>query len=104
MLKIKRGDTLELYGQLLDDGQPVDMTGWQVDCWVRDGKGRIVHKFVAVLTNPPAGRYTLTASSATTRGWQEGPLETDVRYQDGGGFVMHTCTLPLLVTNAVTVP
>lgn len=104
MLSVKRGDTLALTGQLLDDGQPVDMTGWSVACWLRVPGGRVVHRFAALLTDAGAGRYQLPAAAADTQAWPAGRLEGDVRYQDGTGTVMHTCTFTLQVLDAVTGP
>jgi len=103
-LTIKRGDTLALDCQLLDGATPVDMTGWQIDCWVRDGAARVVHRFAAAITDAAQGRYLLPAASAVTRAWPVGRLDTDIRYQDGAGTVMHTCTLQLHVADTVTVP
>lgn len=103
MLRIKRGDTLTLHGQLLQDGAPVDVSGWQIDCWVRDPAGRLVHQFVPAITDGPAGEYQLAASAAQTSGWPVARLRTDLRFA-GGGAVMHTCTLEIDVLEAVTTP
>lgn len=104
MLSIKRGDTLVLDCQLLDDGLPVDMTGWAVGCWLRGSGARVVHRFTALLTDAPQGRYQLAATAAETQAWPAGRLDADVRYQDGAGTVMHTCSFVLPVLDAVTGP
>lgn len=105
-ITLKRGSSLPLHGQLIANGQPEDISGWQVDCWLRTEKdGRVVHRFGVTVTNAPAGQWQAEASAAETRQWPApADLLADVRYQDGSGRVMHTTNFMLRVRAAQTTP
>lgn len=96
-IELKRGDTLELDCVLQDGGVPLDITGWQIDSWVRAPAKQVVHKFAAQITAPLAGRYLLPASAAQTELWPVGGMTLDVRYTDAGGRVFSTESVALQV-------
>lgn len=101
-IELKRGDTLELDCVLQDGGVPLDITGWQIDSWVRAPGRQIVHKFAAVITAPLAGRYLLPATAAQTAKWPMGGLTMDIRYTDAGGRVFSTQSMPVQVLEPET--
>lgn len=103
-LALKRGDTLELSCIVQQQGQPLDITGWQIDCWVRAPDGRLAHRFAVALGDMAAGEYRLRASSAETAAWPVGQLTADIRYATPAGRVMHTCHITVQVLDAVTSP
>ena len=79
-IELKRGDTLELDCVLQDGGVPLDITGWQIDSWVRAPGRQIVHKFAAVITAPLAGRYLLPATAVfSTQSMPVQVLEPETR-------------------------
>ena len=86
-ITIKRGDTLELECVVQESGQPLNITGWHIESWVRAPAKQVVHKFAAQITAPLAGRYLLPASAAQTELWPVGGMTLDVRYTDAGGVV-----------------
>lgn len=103
LITLKRGDTLNLVCTVQQQGQPLDITGWQIDCWVRAPGGKLVHRLAVVIGNlAAAGTYLLSATSAETSGWPTGHLSADIRYADAAGCVMHTCDVSVQVLDAVT--
>lgn len=103
-LHIKRGDTLALACALQTATGPVDMTGWQIDCWLRSPGGKRVQALAATSGDAAQGQYTLSAAPAETLAWPEQALSADVRYTDAGGRVMHTATFVVCVLEPVTTP
>ena len=101
-LDIKRGDTLELLCSVQQDGQPLDITGWQIDCWVRGPANQVVHRFVGDIVNAQAGEYALRATPEETAKWHQGGLSADIRYTDSTGRVMTTRTLPVQIHERIT--
>lgn len=100
-LELKRGDTLDLLCTVQQDGQPLDITGWQIDCWV-SAQGRVVHRFAGLVVDAAAGQYALRATPADTAQWPLGGLSADIRYTDSGGRVMTTRTFPVRVEERIT--
>ena len=94
---IKRGDTLELECVVQESGQPLNITGWHIESWVRAPAKLVVHKFAVQITAPLAGRYLLPASAAQTEQWPVGGMTMDVRYTDAGGRVFSTESIALQV-------
>ncbi len=103
-LELKRGDTLELHCAVLQEGQPVDITGWQIDCWVSASNNQVVHRFAGSIVNAPAGQYVLLATDQETASWPSGGMSADIRYVDGSGRVMTTRTIPVQVIERITAP
>ena len=104
VIELKRGDTLDLGCTVQAEGVPLDITGWQIDCWVRAPGGRLVHRFAVEVTDPAQGEYSMAASSAETTAWPPGKLTADIRYADAAGRVMHTCDLIFAVADSPTIP
>ncbi len=101
-LEIKRGNTLELQCVLQQEGQPVDITGWQINCWLRAQGNQVVHQFAGEIVDGPAGQYTLLATAAETAQWPAGGMSADIRYQDTAGRVQTTRTIPVQVLEPIT--
>lgn len=101
-VEIKRGDSLDLACVIQSDGVPLDITGWQIDCWVRAPGNRVVHRFTALITEAAGGSYQLQALPQETAHWPLGGLSADIRYTDAGGRVMTTATFPIQVLEAIT--
>ena len=101
-LEIKRGNTLDLDCVLQQDGQPVDITGWQLACWVRAPNNQVVHQFAVVITDGATGKYALRASADETALWPLGGLSADIRYEDTSGRVQTTRTIPVQVVEPIT--
>lgn len=101
-LEIKRGDSLDLQCACAVDGTPVDLTGWGVACWLRGPAGEVVHEFVPVITDAPAGLFSLRATPAQTAAWPVGALTGDIQYTDASGRVMSTRTFTLPCLEDVT--
>lgn len=101
-LTLKRGDTLDLSCALTLAGQPIDLTGWSIQCHVIAPGNVVVHQFAAVITDPLVGAYRLPAASADTRKWPIGGLNMDIRYIDPAGRVMTTETVALTVLQTQT--
>lgn len=103
-IAFKRGGDFLLNCALVDNGLPVPITGWQVDCWLRGKDGKLVQRLVFDLVNADAGQYRLTAPPVQTSIWPVGDLDGDIRYLDGAGRVMHTATFSVDVLPAITTP
>ena len=102
-LDLKQGDTLDLACVVQTcEREPVDITGWQIVCGLRDASGAWGAQINAVITDATAGRYSLRAESAQTTDWPAGGLSADIRYTTASGYVMHTRTLPVRVLEPVT--
>ena len=76
-ITIKRGDTLELECVVQESGQPLNITGWHIESWVRAPAKQVVHRFAVQITAPLAGRYLLPASAAQTEQWPVGGMTMD---------------------------
>ncbi|MDO5289342.1 MAG: hypothetical protein Q4F13_06870 [Pseudomonadota bacterium] len=101
-IHVKRGSTLRLPCAVQQNGQAVDITGWQIDCWLRAPGKQVVYRFAPALTNAAAGQYELRASAQDTARWPIGPLSADIRYVNSAGQVLHTATWHLRVADAMT--
>lgn len=101
-IEIKRGDTLYLQCTVQDGGQGVDISGWQIECWLRANGGQVVHQFTPEILDAAAGRYSLSATAEQTNRWRPGSLSADIRYTDAAGVVRHTATWPLRVLQSIT--
>lgn len=102
-LEIKRGDSLDLLCVVQQDGLPVDITGWRIDCWL-SSPDKVVHRFEAVIVDAVAGKYALRASPSMTEKWPLGGMSTDIRYTDSAGGVMTTRTIAVQVIERITSP
>lgn len=103
-LSIKRGETLDLACTYVQGGEPINITGWTIDSWVRDPAGTVVHRFVSEITDAEHGAYRMRADAAQTASWPLGGLSMDIRYTDAGGGVVYSPTLSLQVSAAQTTP
>lgn len=103
-ITLKRGDSVDLLCTLQQGGQPIDLSGWQVDSWLRAPAGQLVHRFAAAVTDAAAGQFRLQAAPQDTARWPLGGLSADIRYVDAAGRVMHTATWPVQVQAAITTP
>lgn len=102
MLRLKRGDTLALLGVAQnDDGSIFDLTGSTVTSQVRTVQGTLVADLDVVITDAPAGEFTLGATAAATATWPVGKLVCDVRWAEDEDAI-HTETFELIVVEAVT--
>lgn len=102
-LEIKRGDTLDLLCTAQSEGVPLDITDWQIACWVR-AADQVVHRFTGLIVDAALGQYQLQALAADTAQWPLGGLSADIRYTDAGGRVMTSATFPVRVIDAITTP
>lgn len=101
-LRIKRGDTLLQDGLAQnDDGTVFDLTGSTVTSQVRTVQGTLVADLDVVITDAPAGEFTLGATATATATWPAGKLLCDVRWESGGDAI-HTETFELIVVEAIT--
>ena len=98
-ITLKRGDSFRLECTLLSGGEPVDITGWQIDSHVRNAGGRLVQRLALTVVDVLGGAYTLGANTAA---WPTGTLRMDVRYVDAIGVVVHTRDVLIIVLEAVT--
>jgi hypothetical protein len=103
-IEIKRGGNFELNCALLNSGMAVPITGWQVDCWLRDKDGRLVQRLTVEMVDADLGKYRLIAEPLQTSTWPVGALQGDIRYLDGSGRVMHTATFTVAVLPTITTP
>lgn len=101
-LEIKRGGTLDIAAQVQEDGQPVDINGWGIACWVRDGMRRRIHEFVPQIDDVGNGKYSLSAGPAQTQDWPSGDLRADLRYTDPLGAVSHSESFVIRVIDPET--
>lgn len=100
-IDLKQGDTLDLACEFQEDRVAVDLTGWTVRAWVRQG-GRLVEQLTVTVTDAPAGKYSLAAAPAQTRKWPIGLLDVDIEYTTQLGRVMHTQTFQVRIHPTVT--
>lgn len=91
-IDLKRGTTLVLECALQSGGEPVDISGWTIECQINGPSGGAVHTFAPQVTDAAAGAYKLVAAPAETAGWPVGSLTTDIKYRDADGRVMKTKT------------
>ena len=103
-LTLKQGSTLELAGSYVQNGTPIDLSGWQVQSWVRAPGGAVLHQFEVEVTDAPAGQYRLRATPAQTATWPTPAVTLDIRYTAPGGDVFYTPTVTLGIEAAQTTP
>lgn len=103
-LTLKQGSTLRLPCVFTQNGAPIDLTGWQVQSWVRAPSGAVLHVFAVQITDAPAGQYLLLAQPAVTAKWPAPTVTFDVRYTAPGGDVYYTPSVSIGVEPALTTP
>lgn len=103
-IHVKRGEDLALDCRVIHLGAPVDISGWQVDCWVRSPDGRLVQPLTFAAVEPAQGKYRLSAASAQTAAWPARALVADIRYRAADGQVRYSGTFALTVQRAETTP
>lgn len=99
-IKFKRGTTLVLNGQYLDDnGAPAALTGVTLKSQVRD-KEKLVADLTVTVIDESAGTYRLSAQAGTDK-WPIGTLIWDIK-ETVAGVHRYTQTLTMLVEVSVT--
>ena len=98
---LKRGSTLSLAGTV-----SLPAGTWTATSEVKDAAGDLISTLNVTLT-PPTAPNTLwvilmAQSSEETLTWPLGPLNCDVRYEDGAGNVLYTPTFTLNIALEVT--
>lgn len=81
VIYLKRGDTLEISGQLLNNGAPLDATGYVIRSHVRY-KGALVKVLSCSFVDASLGKYQCTASADDTKSWPVFDLETDIEFTE----------------------
>lgn len=107
-IDIKRGETLEIFGTLIQPDAlgvavPIDISTWQLYSQIRDPKRE--YELVGIIsvtkgdqgTNP--GSYVLKAD---TTYWPTGRLLADVAFVEQDGDIKMSETMEISVTQAIT--
>lgn len=106
VIDFKRGDSFDLSGQLLEEegGAPISIAGWSVRSQIRSSAGELIAELTTEITDPAAGKYSLTSPPAETATWPVGNARMDIQFTDAGGRVMSTQTVTVRVEEDVTRP
>ncbi|WP_333873063.1 hypothetical protein [Methylobacter sp.] len=99
-IKFKRGTTLVLHGQYLDDaGNPAPLTGVTLKSQVRD-KDKLIADLTITVIDEDAGDYELSVPAGTAK-WPVGTLVWDIK-ETVAGVHRYTQTLTMLIEDSVT--
>lgn len=99
----KRGQTFAYAGQVRNDGQVMDFSGWAISSQLRtSGRRELVQALDASFLDPVTGLVSLKATAAQTAVWPLSLLVMDIRLQDPAGQVVISETLSINVVECVT--
>jgi hypothetical protein len=101
VIEFKRGDTFETEGQLLSNGSPLDITGYQIKSHIRY-KNNLVKNLAVSFTDAALGKYKLSAASSDTASWPISDLDMDIEFTDLSGKVTSTNTIIVRVISDIT--
>lgn len=105
VIRHKRGDTIAWPFTYSVDGQPEDLTDYEIKCDVRKEIGReLVGELVAVKDPDQVnftGQGTLTAAAAAVAGWPIAKLIVDIQYTKAG-VVVSSETFAIQIESDVT--
>lgn len=110
MLTLKRGDTLDLTGQIKTDhndglGLLVrDMTGWTVMSQLRVSNATfsLVGEITCVWIDPVNAVLNLHAAAISTAAYPIGNLLIDIKFTDPTGFIVSTQTETIVIVESIT--
>lgn len=99
----KRGQTFSYAGQVLNEGQVTDFTGWSISSQLRTcGRRELVQALTASFLDPSTGLVSLKATAEQTTVWPLDLLMLDIRLQDPAGQVVISDTVMISVVERVT--
>ncbi|WP_342049866.1 MULTISPECIES: hypothetical protein [unclassified Cupriavidus] len=99
----KRGQTFAYAGQVRNNGQTMDFTGWSISSQLRTAKSSyLVEDLSAAFVDAATGAVSLSATAAQTSLWPLQPLVLDIRLQDPAGQVVISETVTINVVERVT--
>lgn len=105
----KRGDTFDISGDVLINGELRDLTGWTVRSQLRAkdpyaplGTNQLICELVATITSGPSATVRLEAPDAQTKTWPLGGAYLDIQLIDPAGEKCSTPTLELTIIPGVT--
>lgn len=100
----KRGDTLSLGLTWDEEGETIDLTGYEVAAQLRDAHDVLVADLTVAIADQTTqrGRCTLSATAAETATWPIGKLSCDVQFTAPGGAVASSETFSISVARDIT--
>lgn len=99
------GDTLSLFGPVLDDGEPYNITGWTPTCKLRRDNGGEPGDLIATLTaQVQSGGAAISVShpASETAAWEPGAAWLDIRFVTTGGVTVTTSPVPFQISLAAS--
>jgi len=102
------GDTLSLFGPVLDDGEPFSIAGWSATCKLRRDAGGEPGDLIAdasdglTLTVVGGNSIGINAPAATTALWEPGLAWLDIRFVTPGGVTVTTPAVPVQIKQAAS--
>ncbi len=98
------GDTLSLFGPVLDDGEPFSVAGWTATCKLRRDAGGEPGDLIATITTSIVGGNSigLSAPASTTATWEPGLAWLDIRFVTAGGITVTTPAVPVQIKQAAS--
>lgn len=99
----KRGQTFAYAGQILNNGEVMDFTGWSISAQLRtSGTRKLVQALSATFVDAATGVVSLSATAEETTDWPLQLLVMDVRLQDPGGNVVLSDTSTINIVERIT--
>jgi hypothetical protein len=98
------GDTLSLFGPVLDDGEPFSIAGWSATCKLRRDNGGepgdlIENIDVSIVGGNSVGLFK---GAADTAEWEPGLAWLDIRFVTPGSVTVTTPVVPIQIKQAAS--
>jgi hypothetical protein len=99
----KRGDTFRIEAVFRVDGAPTDLTGWNVECQLRDRDDTAIEMQIdlAVQADNP-GQFLISPDGDDTSAWPLQRLRGDIQFTNPDGVVASTVTFIVPVVEDIT--